>query len=343
MKLTKTELITYLKTDDVNILHELFFEADRLRKKYVGDEIHLRGLVEFSNICTRSCLYCGISRKNTNLQRYLMKPEEILETTQKIVDAGFGTIVLQSGEGALLPEKITGLIKKIKEKFNLAITLSLGEFGFEILKEWKEAGANRYLLRFETGIPGLFERIHPGSPLSRRLKILNDLKELGYEAGTGIMIGIPGQTYESIAEDLLLMKKMDIDMVGLGPYIPHPDTELGKEFFAGNNLLVPNTQAMTLKVLALARILMPDINIPSTTALATLSEEGRTSGLNAGANVVMPNMTPAQYRKCYEIYPKKNAEFSFDTPEETREKISKYLKTINRIFGRGKGNRKQIT
>ena len=339
--LNRDKIIERLKETNHKKNLELFIEADEVRKKHVGDQVHLRGLVEFSNICRKKCTYCGINCFNTSLPRYVMSPEEIIEAAGNVVKAGFGTIVLQSGEGALSPDEINDIILKIKSKFELAITLSAGEHPPEIFEMWKKAGADRYLLKIETGLEQLYERIHPDSPLKDRIEMLKNLKSLGYEAGTGIMVGLPCQTYESIADDLLLMRELDIDMIGTGPFIPHPDTPLGKELLEGNNTTVPNTMEMALKVVAMTRILMPDINIPSTTAIATVNQEGRKSALNAGANIIMPNMTPAKYRKLYEIYPSKNPEFSNEDPEAIKHKVTDYLKSLKRQPGTGIGGRKR--
>ena len=339
MNLSRHDIVEHLKSKDGEANNRLFALADDVRKKYVGDEIHLRGLVEFSNICKRQCTYCGINCNISNLTRYIMSVDEIVETAGNVVEAGFGTIVLQSGDGALNPDIITQIILSIKKKYNLAITLSVGEHSMETFKKWRDAGGDRYLLKMETGLRELYRKIHPDSPFEARIEMLKNLKKLGFEIGSGVMVGIPGQTYESIADDLLLMKELDIDMVGTGPFIPHPDTKLGHEFLEGKNLFIPNTMEMALKVVALTRILLPDINIPSTTAIATVNLKGRTSALNAGANVIMPNMTPAKYRKLYQIYPSKNPEFSDESPEIIRNRVSKYLVNINRKAGEGKGFR----
>lgn len=339
--LSREKIIGRLKEAHHEKNRELFIEADEIRKKHVGDQVHLRGLLEFSNICRKKCTYCGINCYNTTLPRYVMSPEEILEAAGNVVKAGFGTIVLQSGEGALSPGEIEDIILSIKSKFDLAVTLSAGEHPSKVYEMWKKAGADRYLLKIETGMEHLYARIHPDSPLKDRIEMLKNLKNLGYETGTGIMVGLPCQTFESIADDLLLMRELDIDMIGTGPFIPHPDTPLGKELLEGKSTIVPNTMEMALKVVAMTRILMPDINIPSTTAIATVHQEGRKSALNAGANIIMPNMTPAKYRKFYEIYPSKNPEFSNEDPEAIKEKVTNYLKSLGRQAGTGQGGRKR--
>ncbi|MGC8846026.1 MAG: [FeFe] hydrogenase H-cluster radical SAM maturase HydE, partial [Candidatus Hydrogenedens sp.] len=275
----KKNIINWLREKNEDKLNELWELADSIRSKYVGEEVHFRGLIEISNYCKKNCLYCGIRISNRKLTRYRMEDSEILECVEFAKRNGYGTIVLQSGEDPdFTKEKIAELIRKIKENANVAITLSLGEQEKHTLELWKSAGANRYLLRFETSDEILFKRIHSSEQaksLENRIKQLKILKQLGYEAGSGIMIGIPYQTYESIANDILLFKQLDLDMIGIGPYIPHPDTPLGQEYLnkykKDDEKFVPNTELMTYKVLALTRIICPTVNIPATTALATVN------------------------------------------------------------------------
>lgn len=345
----RQEILYWLKETDENKLEYLWKEADAIRKQFVGDEVHLRALIEISNYCVRNCLYCGIRAQNKKLVRYRMTEEEILECVSFANKNGYKTTVLQSGEDPVFsPERIARLIQKIRGLADIAITLSVGEQDEDTLKLWKDAGADRYLLRFETSDEYLFQKIHPsahGKRLQYRINQLITLKKLGYEAGGGVMVGIPYQTYESLAQDILLFKELDLDMIGIGPYIPHPDTPLGREFLDNYKLdeekFVPNTELMTYKVLALTRIVCPDTNIPATTALATINNsKGRILGLQRGANVIMPNITPTRYKKLYELYPGKSS--ADDDPEIIHQNIINTIKEAGRIPGKGKGSHKKV-
>ncbi len=347
--MNKEDILYWLREKDEHKLNKLWNMADSVRKQFVGDEVHLRGLIEISNYCKKNCLYCGIRVYNTKLTRYRMRDDEILECVKFARKNGYGTIVIQSGEDTYFSrDEIAELIIKIKKHADVAITLSLGECDEQSLKIWKEAGANRYLLRFETSDEELFERIHTAKQsksLERRIRQIEELKRLGYEAGSGIMIGIPYQTYESLANDILLFKKLDIDMIGIGPYIPHPETPLGREFIKDykndEERFVPNTEIMTYKVIALTRIICPDTNIPATTALATINtREGRILGLKRGANVIMPNLTPPKYKKLYEIYPGKSS--ADDEPEVIHQNVLKVIEQAGRRVGKGMGNRREL-
>jgi biotin synthase len=238
------------------------------------------------------------------------------------------------------------IITRIKRTTNLAITLSLGERDDDELVAWHQAGADRYLLRFETSNRDLYDRIHPPLPgrVSDRFQILRRLREIGYEVGSGIMVGIPGQSFDDLANDILLFKEYDIDMIGIGPYIPHPGTPLGmssEEHFCPSGEQVPGTELMTCKVVALTRIICPLINIPSTTALATINRtEGREHGLSRGANIVMPNLTPKKYRELYEIYPSKAS--CDENADESNERIKKQIRTMGRVIGTGRGDSQNL-
>lgn len=308
----KAWLLQWLREEDEDSLKRLWQAADDTRRRHVGDAVHLRGIIEISNYCQRSCHYCGINVQHKGLTRYQMSADEIIEVAHSIKAYGYGTVVLQSGEHACIETAwVSDLIRRIKAETAMAVTLSLGERPVDDYAAWKDAGADRYLLKIETSDQQLFERIHP--PFAQlhwknRMEILPVLKEMGYEAGSGIMIGIPGQTYDILAEDLLTLQELDLDMFGLGPYIAHPATPLYETYHVlkEERNQVPNSELMTYKVNALARILCPKVNIPTTTALATLNREtGRELGLSRGANVIMPNMTPLHYRRLYEIYPRR--------------------------------------
>lgn len=340
--LIKNEIICWLKENHPQNLEKLWSLADRIRNKYVGNEVHLRGIIEISNYCQRHCQYCGINAGNKKIQRYLMTIEEILQVVKSIESFGYGTVVLQAGEDFRIKRDwILELIKQIKNETDLAITLSLGERLPEELEAWRLAGADRYLLKFETANLKLFNKIHPvqkNKVWQNRLEILKFLKEIGYETGSGIMLGIPGQTFEEVADAILLFKELELDMIGNGPFIPHPDTPLWQEFqrMANQPNQVKNDALTTCKVTALTRISCPKTNIPSTTALAIIDpKEGRINGLKWGANVIMPNFTPACYRQWYQIYPGKSK--VVQSPQEQHQLILKLLAQEDRLPGQGKG------
>lgn len=338
----RREIVEILRENEPQRLERLWREADRVRRENVGDAVHLRGLVEFSNHCRRICGYCGLRADNTRLERYRMSEEEIIGAAHLARQMGYGTVVLQSGEDAGLDaEWMCGVVRRIKNETPLAVTLSLGEREEDELAAWRESGADRYLLRFETSNRRLFDEIHPPRPgrqNSDRLALLGLLASLGYEVGSGVLIGIPGQTYEDIASDVELFAELDLDMIGVGPYIPHPDTPLGQNFVKTNgDDQVPNSELMTYKVIALARLACPAANIPSTTALATLNTSGgRELGLSRGANVVMPNVTPAKYRLLYDIYPNKAC--VAETAQACNSCMRKRLAAIGRDVGVGRGD-----
>ncbi|MGQ9649892.1 MAG: [FeFe] hydrogenase H-cluster radical SAM maturase HydE [Phycisphaerae bacterium] len=346
--LTREEILQWLREDDQSRLEHLWTMADETRRRNVGDAVHLRGLIEISNHCVRQCAYCGLRALNRSLRRYRMTAHEIIACAAAAVEFGYGTVVLQSGEDdGIRQQWLADIIRKIKRETSLAVTLSLGERSDEDLAAWRQAGADRYLLRFETSDPVLYKLIHPPRPgrTSDRFAILNKLRELGYQVGSGVMIGIPGQTYDSMADDLEAFRRLDLDMIGVGPYIAHPATPLAK--YSGLRPIppdqqVPNTELMTCKVLALTRLVRPDANIPSTTALATLNKEsGRELGLSRGANVIMPNLTPPQYRTLYEIYPSKAC--LFETAEDCRSSLKNRILAMGRTVGQGPGGRRQTT
>jgi biotin synthase len=308
---------------------ELTLWADEVRSRYCGDEVHLRGVIEFSNYCIRDCLYCGLRRSNNKLARYRMAKEEIVECALMGFRAGLKTIVLQSGDDlGYQREDISRIIQLIKEKADVAITLCVGERDYIDYSAWKKAGADRYLLKHETANPVLYSRLHPGQTLATRLEILGWLREMGYQVGAGNIVGLPGQTVRDLADDILLMKELDVEMAGIGPYIPHPDTPLGRERGGSLN--------MTLKVLAVARIVLRDVHLPATTATGTIHPEGREMALRAGANVVMPNITPTKYRRLYEIYPNKIC--IDENMENCLGCLAKRIKSCGRKIAENKGH-----
>ncbi|MBP3820552.1 [FeFe] hydrogenase H-cluster radical SAM maturase HydE [bacterium] len=322
---TKSEIIEILKDDSKN--EWLFALADKIRRDNVGDSVHLRGLIEFSNICRCSCKYCGLRSSNKKINRYRILKDELLHYAKSAVKMGYKTLVLQSGEDVYYTtDKLTEIIREIK-KFDVALTLSVGERSFEDYKAFKEAGADRYLIRIETTDRNLYSKMHPNMSFDNRIKCLKDLKVLGYEVGTGCLVGLPEQTYESLADDILFFKEIGADMVGIGPFIPHPDTPL-KDENKGSFILA-------LKVMALTRTMLPDINIPATTAMETLNPNGRIIALQSGANVVMPNVTTSEYREKYEIYPNKIC--IHENPDKCRDCISSKIQSIGRTISTNYG------
>ena len=306
-QLSKADIIRLLSITSISEQEELLRKAYSIKEKTIGREVYLRGLIEFSNHCRKNCLYCGIRNENKKITRYSLTDNDILKVTEFAINNQFTGIVLQSGEqnNSDFTERITGLITKIKKATYPAfrLTLSLGEQSFETYKEWFDAGAQRYLLRIETSNVELYKRIHPVNELHlfrTRLKCLEDIQKTGYQTGTGVMIGLPFQTTENLADDLLFIKRMNIDMVGMGPYLEHADTPL----FQYKNSLLPLIERfnLSLRMIAVLRIMMPNINIASTTALQTIVPMGREQGLKAGANVLMPNLTPGKYRGYYLLY-----------------------------------------
>lgn len=339
----RTELLAWLREERDDVLAALWQRADAARRSAVGDAVHLRGLIEISNHCSRRCHYCGLRIDNRSLERYRMTADEILDCARQASRFGYGTVVLQAGEDpGLSTEWVAGVVRAIKRETGLAITLSLGERDVADLASWRAAGADRYLMRFETSNRDLFERIHPppaGRPPFDRIAQLRELRRLGFEIGSGVMVGIPGQTYDDLANDLEWFAELDLDMIGIGPFIPHPATPLATETGAGlpGDDAVPATESMTFKMVALSRILCPRANIPSTTALATLNlAQGRELGLQRGANVLMPNMTPTQYRLHYEIYPAKAC--IQETAAQCHGCIRGRILSIGRTVGIGPGS-----
>lgn len=327
----RDEIIRLLATTDADEVRALLKAADEARRLSVGDEVHLRGIIEFSNHCARNCRYCGLRRGNKALRRYRIPDEEIIELACGVRDAGIATVVLQAGEDpAHTTEHICRLIGRIKDATGLVITLSIGERSFDDYRAFKDSGADRYLLKHETASPELYRRLHPDSDHGNRIQCLRWLKQLGYETGAGNMVGLPGQTLATLADDILLMRALDIDMIGIGPFIPHPDTPL-KGAAAGDLELV-------LKVIAVTRLVTGNTNIPATTALAALDPEIRLKALAAGANVIMPDFTPVHYKRHYEIYPGRSG-----VPSDIARVLAgleKDLAGIDRRIGKGSGDRK---
>jgi biotin synthase len=322
-ELNREGIIELLNTDEPEAMSRLFRSADEVRQAWVGSEIFLRGIIEFSNYCTRSCLYCGLRRENRLLNRYRMNKDDILAAAREIKKHRIPTLVLQSGEDPFFtgPE-IAQLVEAVKRDTGMIITLSIGERSFNDYRDFRNAGADRYLLKHETADENLYRYFRPGEHLSERIQCLSWLRELGFEVGTGNMVGLPGQTVETLANDLLLMKSLGADMLGIGPFIAHPDTPLCD---AANGDL-----NMTLKTLAIARLLTRTTNLPATTATEVIDSGGRLKALACGANVVMPNFTPTDCKERYVIYPGKAATASGDiTLSELQGSLRIIGRTIN--------------
>jgi biotin synthase len=378
----------------------LYAAADRVRAAAVGDDVHLRGLIEFSNYCRRNCLYCGLRRGRRGLSRYRMTPQEIMETAHRAADLGFRTLVLQSGEDAgFPPAALAAVVRNIKAECDVAVALSVGELPVQDYRLLREAGADRYLLRIETSIPNLYRELHPDSDWHRRLLCLHSLRSLGYQVGSGVIIGLPGQTIEMLADDLLFLQGLDLDMIGVGPFIPHPSTPLGRaprgtlsrfsdygsipkrctgiERTLRRSRVSPEPRstrptsgrvwrgcaalrkgavgalrhqrssadakhsiALSLRFVACLRLLCPQALIPATSALGALHPEGRQMALRAGADVIMPNVTPTRYRQRYELYPGKIC--IGDDAAESRASIDEIIDSLGRRVAEDRGDSRRL-
>ena len=303
----KVDIIEKLSLTEPSALKYLYAEANALKNSVIGNKVYLRGLIEFSNICSKNCYYCGIRRDNKKVKRYELSDDEVINAVDFAWKNRYGSVVLQSGEqqSAHFIKRITRLLHEIKVYTNneMGITLSCGEQQSSTYREWFNAGAQRYLLRIETSNKELYYKLHPNDSrhhFETRLLAINRLRDEGYQTGTGVMIGLPFQTIEHLADDLLFFQSMNIDMAGMGPYLEHSQTPL----YQWRHLL-PSPEKrleLSLKMVAILRLLMPDINIASTTALQVLHPEGREMAVLAGANIIMPNMTLPQFRPDYSIY-----------------------------------------
>jgi len=329
----KGEVARYLNS---RTTQRLFADADSTREKFCGRDVHFRGIIEFSNYCCQDCIYCGLRRSNGRLKRYRIPEAKILEIAKQAAKLNCKTLVLQSGEDQYYStDKICRLIAKIKKQTNCALTLSIGEKKLKDYRLLKKAGADRYLLKFETSSPNLYYRLRPGSVYKQRLLCLEWLKRTGYQVGSGFMVGLPGQTLEILADDILLIKKLELDMAGIGPFISHPDTPLSRE--------ASGRVSDVLKVIALVRILTEKLHLPATTALGTLDSDGWKKALNCGANVIMPNLTPVGYRKYYQIYPGK--EVSQKSPRQNylsaKQLVISLGRQVSKEYGHSLGKRFQ--
>jgi len=306
-KLSRQDIINLLSVRKQEDQEKVFTKAREVQELYVGKSVNLRGLVEFSNKCRKNCLYCGVRASNTHVDRYQIPEEEVMNCVKHALENNYGSVVIQSGEktNAEFVNAIDRILQKIKKLSNgtLGVTLSCGEQTEETYQRWYDSGAHRYLLRIESSNLDIYNSIHPQDSLhhfGNRLVALQKLRKIGYQVGSGIMIGLPNQTVEDLADDLLKLKELDIDMVGMGPFIEHSDTPLYAYIKS-----IPSKQdrlRLSLLMVATLRILMKDINIASATALDTLDPEGRVKAIQAGANVLMPNLTPIKYRENYFLY-----------------------------------------
>lgn len=299
-RLDREEWIRLIRGRTPKLAQYLFEKARKLRQMYYGTDVYIRGLIEFTNYCKNDCYYCGIRRSNAQAHRYRLSEEQILQCCRQGYDLGFRTFVLQGGEdGYFTEERMVRLIREIRKDYpDCAITLSIGERSYDSYLAFFNAGADRYLLRHETWDTAHYQLLHPPAlSAEHRRQCLWDLKKIGYQVGTGYMVGSPFQTAENLADDMLFLEKLNPQMVGIGPFIPHHDTPF-KDQPAG-------TLELTLYMLGLIRLLLPKVLLPATTALGTIDEKGRELGILAGANVVMPNLSPENVRKDYLLYDNK--------------------------------------
>ena len=304
IKLSATELRLLLEVEDEAVLEQIFQEAYRIKLKYIGNKVYFRGIIEFSNICAKDCLYCGIRKSNKNVERFKMAEDDIVKSALWTYENDYGSLVIQGGE-IESPEHssfIERIVKRIKTETagKLGITLSLGEQTPEVYQRWFAAGAHRYLLRIESSNEELYKKLHPAShSFQQRVSCIRELKKIGYQTGTGVIMGLPGQTSEDMVNDILFFEREDIDMLGMGPYIVHNETPLAKQV---NNFDKEKQFMLGLKMIAVCRIYLKDVNIAAATALQALNPQGRELGVQVGANIVMPNITDTKYRANYQLY-----------------------------------------
>ncbi|HNX29351.1 MAG TPA: [FeFe] hydrogenase H-cluster radical SAM maturase HydE [Syntrophomonadaceae bacterium] len=319
--LTNEELVTLILNRNQKLAQYLFDKADAVRRRIYGNDIFIRGLIELTNYCKNDCFYCGIRKSNRNAARYRLTGEQVLSCCETGYETGFRTFVLQGGEDRYFTDnRLCDLIASIKSRYpDCALTLSVGEKSFASYQAYYSAGADRYLLRHETANEAHYKKLHPASmSLPARKQCLYDLKEIGFQAGCGFMVGSPYQTAECLAEDLLYIRELEPEMVGIGPYIPHHDTPFARE--------PGGTIEMTLFMLGVVRLMLPNVLLPATTALATIHPQGRELGILAGANVIMPNLSPVDVRKKYLLYD--NKIFTGDEAAEGFENLKKNMEKI---------------
>ena len=313
----KEELISALQEDTFT---SFFEKADAIRREVVGDIVHIRAILEFSNYCKRNCFYCGLQSQNKNCPRYRIPPEEIIRIGKEAYRAGYQTLVLQSGEDPYYtPTMIGGIIQELCA-YGLTITLSCGEVSDETYLYWRQCGVTRYLLKHETANSELYAKLHPGYTLAARIHCLQTIKKAGYETGSGFMIGLPEESAASIADNILLLDRLDCDMAGIGPFLAHPETPL-KDQPSGS-------VEMTQRAIALTRILRPHMNLPATTALGVKDKKARETVFSRGANVIMRKVTPEPYKSMYQIYP---AKLSHTDIREERRELELFIRSLGRI------------
>jgi biotin synthase len=323
-RLSRRDIRALLSEEETSDISRILSAADCVRKAAVGDDVLLRGIIDFSNVCGRQCLYCGIRGPNRLVRRYRMTPGEIVRCAEEIKSAGVSTVILQSGEDPSVGrEWLCGIIREIREDTGLVITLSVGERSREDYRAFRDAGARRYLLKHETAAPSLYRSLHPDMRLKDRLACLRWIRDLGYEVGSGNMIGLPGQGAGQIAADIAFVRRLGADMIGIGPFIPHPDTPLAG-YAAGDIDSV-------VRCVAVTRLVVPSANIPATTALRTIDPHGTERALTSGANVVMIDFTPESYRGQYSIYPGRI------TREGDPRSAVEGIREISESLGRGVG------
>ncbi len=325
---TRGDVISLLSPRNEDEKDALFARADEVRAEYVGDEVHLRGIIEISNRCACDCLYCGLRAGNSDLARYRMSADEILDCAEGIAAIPVRTIVLQSGEDISFSAlEIADTVSRIKARCGTAVTLSLGQRDAETYRLWRAAGADRYLLKHETANRAVFARLKPDTGFDDRIDCLRALAAAGFQCGSGNMVGLPGQTIADIADDILLCRELASDMCSFGPFIPSPDTPL-----AGSP---PGDVELSLITIAVARIVLRRPHMPANTALGTLDPDAQRRALLCGANVIMPNFTPFEYRSEYRIYPK---EIRNDGFAAEYDKAVRVVNSAGRFVGAGAGH-----
>ncbi|MEW5817603.1 MAG: [FeFe] hydrogenase H-cluster radical SAM maturase HydE [Spirochaetota bacterium] len=337
----KDQLVKMLSVSSNEKQNSLAKEADSVRKRFVGDKIYFRGIIEFSNICEKDCLYCGIRKSNSNVTRFMMTEQDIMKCARWAFANGYGSIVLQSGESTS-PAFLDFLIKVVQDikketgrtdprGNGLGITLCVGEQKKKTYEEFFQAGAHRYLLRIETSNPELYKQLHPPEcSFGNRVRCLEHLREIGYQVGTGVMIGLPGQTIEDLVDDIFFYKDIDADMIGMGPYIPHAETPLS--VYAGKwNARRDELLRLSLRMVAATRLLLKDVNIAATTAMQVLHPRGREIAFEYGANIIMPILTPTRFRKDYSLYDGKPC--IDENAKQCKECIAERIRSIGRNVG----------
>ncbi len=331
---TREEALRLLSAAPGAAREALFKRADAVRHDRMGDDVHIRGIIELSNVCANDCLYCGIRASNPHVRRYTMEADEVLEVARRMPGWQQTTVVLQSGEApsAERDRALAELIRRIKRETSLAVTVSVGNRPRATYAEWRACGMDRYLLRFETSDAALFRSLHPDCTLAERLECLRILRELGVQTGSGFLVGVPGETLGTLADNILLCRELDLDMIGIGPFIPHPDTPLAQAV----NPYADDPE-MFFVALAVLRLFNPDAHIPATTAYdAVFPGQGRNLALRRGANIFMPNSTPGRYRRDYQLYPNKPC-VDEDTGQ-CAECVVLRLRALGRRIGSGPGH-----